>query len=225
MESKQCVGSTDGCKRLLGNPDKTVARSEREKSLVFYGRKRLYRGTGSANKPIGPEWRELRVVNGKVVEDFSAVQIMEAGYSWFADERKRPAGENYTCESYGKCNASSCSGVTPIGAIPPLRERPKLAKSYSNEELSSLYLQFVMLRTCDRLSDEYKRIGADLMATMRKNEPNLLLMFERSPEYPIDLEEVSAEFLKNSTRESQEAFCNDLQSGTRKTIDGPAARP
>jgi len=114
QHSNTCLGNLEEqCLRWQGEPTERREVSAGEEHLLYYGKKTLYRGTGASNAAVGPEWREYTLREGKVVDEFEIVQVMEFGSPWL------PVKPEQVCEPYGMKGSLSCTGVVvPFGPVP-----------------------------------------------------------------------------------------------------------
>jgi hypothetical protein len=188
-QTNECLGGTlEQCVKKLGKPGKTERTNKNQLRLTFYGTKNLYRGTGTNNKSIGPEWREVLVVEEKIVDEYSVFQIIEIGYSWDTNQAGNSA--DISCEQYGECKTMFCSGITPVQPVPQLPKPPEVAMKYTSEEKASLYLQLWTLEICAESSEENTRKTTTLRRRLHESAPALFEMIEASPEYAKTLSAV-----------------------------------
>ena len=229
-ETNRCLGGKLSiCEEKTGSVksiDDIEVVGEGEVIVRIYGEKNLYLGTGENNQSIGPEWREFRVINGKIVEEYSYVQLLEHGYSWNARPFVELPNRNYSCESYGKCGAHLCFGVEPIEPIPELPTPPEIVKKYSPQEIGNRFFELVFFESCSRLS-ERSRIKTEPVYKRWKNEAHELVdMLESSPEF-VAYKKLS-EDRKNevSTKDVQRAEedCEEYRSAIVEHLDGPDSR-
>lgn len=188
--TRKCLGTTvSQCVERIGQPSNSETISENEMLVKFYGKKNLYLGTGADNKSIGPEWREMRVVNGKIVEEHSFVQIIEHGYSWNdqpynPDNLRRGSGKKrYRTELFGKYNVLVRVGLTPVEPVPKLPEISKVTKNYTEDEKLSYYFRLLLLDNCSALSKDLDFKASRIQNKWSKTIPGLIDILKSGPEY------------------------------------------
>ena len=225
QRSNKCLGFTiHQCVNKLGPYQNSEIVPESGEVLVrFHGKKNLYVGTGEINHSIGPEWREMRVVNGKIIEESIYVQIIEHGYSWDTRPSKQSGDRIYSCETYGKNNTLSCYGLTPIEPIPQLPELPEIVKNYKPQEIFKYFFQLLTLERCSNLSREYEDKTSKVFAKWQNSAPKLIEMLKASPEYLHALNRVKKETIKRSTRYTVKAQknCDQILTSFKEQLEGP----
>lgn len=98
-----------------GAPDEVRIISDREKHLIFYSGKTLFSGQKSTAIPDGKEQYVVVVRDGKRVEQYRTIQVIDL-YSWnCGNVMSHGAGGNLcgshemrTCEDWGKSTTSAC---------------------------------------------------------------------------------------------------------------------
>ncbi len=213
--TNRCSGNTiETCIKWLGEADKVKTISSTESKFIFFGTKQLYRGTGSKNNPIGLERREMMVVDGRVLDEYSTIQILEYGYSWAPGKPVTSFDSgHYSCERYGECGTSLCSRrLTPVEPVPQVQESPSILRNYSIQELGSLYGQLVTLNACSSLSEEYRLLRLKILKDWNIEKPSVAEALENTPEYSIDvgLMKYNFELSDRSRRQEFDLYCNNL---------------
>lgn len=225
--SNKCLGSTiPQCVGRLGPYQTIEIESNGDNIFKFLGDKNLYVGTGKDNNSIGAEWREMRVVNDKIVEEYSFVQIMEHGYSWNAKPFKHTENKGYSCESFGKCNSTLCFGLTPVEPVPQLPEPPAVVNEYGPQEISSYYFQLSMLSGCKFASKEYEYKTLEVISQWRDSQPKLIDMIKASPEYLYGLQKSQKYYEQSTPNDKQKAqkHCDNMFANFKEHQKGPDQR-
>jgi hypothetical protein len=170
VATRRCFEMTiEQCSTLAAVPESLKCQARNDGMQICYGQKKLYRGTGTANSSIGPEWREFQLRDGKVMGEWAVVQIVETMALGASPDTAQRYCEDFGARGINPWGQFPCNGVEPFGTLPSLpRDGPKFSRAYSPDELSQIAMTVQVMQGCLQSVPSLRGRGAPVYARWRQ---------------------------------------------------------
>jgi hypothetical protein len=133
------------------------------------GPKLLFQGSGIAHASRGREWREIRVLNGRVVAASYGMQVFDWGAAGDANSPIQSECEAFGVEQRTVCPAS----LSADGTLPPLAPRTLFSRRYSSTEMNDIGSAILFLETCMRTDAGFRTRAAPAYQNFRNRHADV----------------------------------------------------